>query len=378
MRRLLLVSMILLGLSSTGFAQVDDIYSDGTEQRKATDDDRYMDRNYSRAMNGDRGSSPQHADNGDVVNSYDDPDDYIDQDDVSYGSRINRFYYPFSNMGYYSMFYNPSWYNPFWYDPFWGHNPWRRGWGVSAGWGWGGSVGWGWNTWCGYPAWGSGWGGGFGWGWGGGWGNGFGCGNGWGWGGGFNNWGGGYWNRVAQVNYDYRPYRNSVSYGAGRVYQTGFGAVRGSGSGLRMQNSQPYQRPYAFGNPRGGAGYNGNYNNAARSMPQQRGGINRAFGGSRGVGNAPGGNPRGGIFRGSPNYGGGSGRNFGGTPQRSYGGGAPQRSFGGGAPQRSFGGAPRSFSSPSGGGRSFGAGGGGARGGGGAPARAPSGGGRGR
>ncbi|WP_442588181.1 hypothetical protein ACSBL2_19230 [Pedobacter sp. AW31-3R] len=126
----------------------------------------------------------------------DDGDYYGSSDlyaDMSYSSRINRFYYgsPFRN----------------YYDPFYGgYSPYYSGLGFGMGWGgyggWGSGFGWGsgWGLglgygWGGYGGWGSGFGwGGFydpfysPWGWGGYygglWGGGF-YGGGWGWGGGF-------------------------------------------------------------------------------------------------------------------------------------------------------------------------------------------------
>jgi hypothetical protein len=391
MKRFLLVVSLVTGIAGSAIAQVDDIYADGKEQR-AIDSSRYSRNNtvYNTDFEGNgaqnnnnysQNNRQQQGYNGDVYNDYDNPDDYIDYDNYSYSARINRFNYPFYNMGYYSMFYNPFWYNRTWYDPFWGYNPWMPR--VSFGFGWGGFGGWGYNTWLGYPAWGSCWGGGFG-GWGGGfggWGGGF-CGGGF-YGGGFygSGFGGGYWNRVYNNNADFRPFRGTATnYGPRQLNGGNIGGIRNSGSGLRtMQQPQQNTRPYAFNNRQVTRADGNDLRSSNRNMQQgqnQRG-INRIFGGrnsggnwadrpSRGAfgntqrnngGNAP---ARGGFGNGGGTrvFGGGNG---GGT--RSFGnGGGGTRSSGGGA--RSFGGGGASRGSSGGGGgvRSSGGGGGGRRG----------------
>src|ERR1017187_3716790 len=148
MKRIMLIGLLLTGIGAVSYAQTDDIYATGSDQKNArhrTQDNGNSGQQQSNAYT--RGGDNPAPDN---YQNYNNPDDYVDYDDDSYCSRINRFDNSFYNMGYYSTFYNPFWYNPFWVDPFWGYNPWYGGFGFGFGFGPYWSGGWGWNTWCGY------------------------------------------------------------------------------------------------------------------------------------------------------------------------------------------------------------------------------------
>ncbi len=333
MKRFLFVGCMLLGLGQVSYAQVDDIYSNGNDQKQGTQQSAA---GYSNNGNSRQDNYNAQQSGGDVYQSYDNPDDYIDNDEgVTYSSRINRFNYSFYNMGYYSTFYNPFWYDRYWVDPYYSWNPWRPHFGVSFGFGPYWSSAWGYNCWYGYGAWGSYWNypmyyGGY--------------------------YGGGYWNRYYNTG-EYAGTRGGVGYGPRQV--VGYSGVRGSGSGLRTAPGTV--RPSAFNNSAylSGGGRNQamqstgrtsqQVQNTDRSNVRQRSGFARLFGGGNGGNN---------VFRGqgrSQGY-----TNGGGT--RSYsapsGGG---RSFGGGGATRSIGGGGGGTRSSGGGGGSRSSGGGGSR-----------------
>ncbi len=360
MKRLLFAGLLLMGVSSVAVAQEDDIYATGSDNRRAAqvdgsgrgsnndvyqqerfDDSRQQRNNFNRGGDGT---------SNDAYNSYDNPDDYIDNDELSYSSRINRFNYSFYNLGYYNVFYNPFWYDRFWYDPYMGWNPWRPHFGLSFGIGPCWTSYWGYSSWYGYSAWGSYWGYPS---YGCGWGNYFGC---------------NYWNRYYSAR-DYN-YNSSFSnhYGPRQVGNAGFTQTgRPSGSGLRQANpgyNGGSTRPMAFNNQQVqqngniGRGNNG-INNVASGRPQYQGaarggngqvqqqggfsrGINRIFGGgARGDNNVARGNNGNAGARGNSNagngvrsfFGGGGNRggnmNFGGGNHNS-GGGAVRGGGGGG------------------------------------------------
>ena len=215
MKRFLFVGLLLANLGLTAHAQTDDIYATGAEQRGDTS--RHSG-NYTQndGSNNSNAYGSNNGNNGDAYQSYNNPDDYVDYDDDSYSSRLNRFDNSFYNMGYYSTFYNPFWYNPYWVDPYWGWNPWRPHFGVAFGAGPFWTSYWGYDAWYGYPAWGC-WGyGGFGWGGGDGY--------------------GGYWNR----------YYNTVDYHHGGGYYgssygprsgASYAAYHSAGNGFRVSHS---------------------------------------------------------------------------------------------------------------------------------------------
>jgi len=162
MKRFLLVGLLLFGVGQvSSFAQTDDIYfnSADIERQKKEDKNR---RQNEESNNEDR---PYYSDNYSGEDGYQsygrsyDNDGYSDFDnDYYYASRINRFYHPFYNRGYWSTFYNPFWYDPFWCDPYWGWSPWNRpGFSISFGYGPYWNSYWGWYNWYGYPAYGSYW-----------------------------------------------------------------------------------------------------------------------------------------------------------------------------------------------------------------------------
>jgi hypothetical protein len=340
MKRFLIIAGLLCGMSSGVSAQIDDIYASGEEQRRM---------NYDSSSPRSRGSFSDNDQTNDAFTSYNDADDYLD-DDNSYSTRINRFYYPFYSMGYYNVFYNPYWYSPYWYDSYSGWNPWRPRFGMSWGIGPMWTSYWGWNSWYGYGAWNSYWNSPY---------------NSCGWG---NNYG--YWNSY----YGRGDYRHSYAAGASYGPRQVFGNGHMSGSGLRTAyNNTP--RPAAFNNgqfntrgqngvynysqggPRNAFRNNGqngqqNYNNSSRGSAQPRSNF------VRGMGNVFGGGNRGGNYNQGPSRGNSSGAPAG----RSFFGGGNR----GGS---SFSGGGSRSGGNTGGGRSFGGGGhstgGGSRGGGG-------------
>jgi hypothetical protein len=141
MKRFLLIGLLLAGIASVSNGQTDDIYATGRDQRGGQTDSN---------QNSVRNNSDQQQNASDNYQSYNNPEDYVDYEDDSYSSRINRFDNSFYNMGYYSTFYNPWWYNRYWVDPMWGYNPWYTGVTLSFGFGPYWSSGWGWNSWYGY------------------------------------------------------------------------------------------------------------------------------------------------------------------------------------------------------------------------------------
>jgi hypothetical protein len=360
MKRYVLIGLLLAGMGYTGYAQTDDIYATGRDQRGQSDTSAVS----SNSRHYDNNGNQQGDNSGDNYQSYNNPDDYVDYDDDSYSSRINRFDNSFYNMGYYSTFYNPWWYNRYWVDPMWGYNPWYSGISISFGFGPYWSSGWGWNSWYGY--------------------GGFGCWNypiyagGW-----YGHYYGGYWNgyyagleggRVYRSGYAaYGPRQTSIGNRVG--YRTsagnGFRMAGVNQMGLRSStmayaNNRPTsvngngvsQRGGLFGRgQRSVQGNNGAVNQSSRGgLRSVFGGGNRNGGsrgnffngGSRSSGAAQG--RQGGIF-------GGGGRSFG---SGNGGGNVRSGGFGNGARQSGGNGAVRSGgfggmrSSGGGGGRSSG------------------------
>ncbi|WP_118974403.1 hypothetical protein [Taibaiella koreensis] len=219
MKRLIFASLVVALFSGTvAFAQsngsyVDDVYYNGSQAQKDAKADAKKQKKQQEAQQGDAeyySSTNGYNDggynnNGNAQvynNSYGNDDDaYIDYDDDSYTSRIRRFYYPMSSVGYWGGVYSPFWYDPFYSNPYYGWGGWYTpGFSVGMGWGWGGgpywSNCWGINTWFGYGGFGS-------------WYYPYG---GWGWGGGY---GLGYWNGYYAGANDgrYGYYGRTVNYG---------------------------------------------------------------------------------------------------------------------------------------------------------------------
>jgi len=214
MRQLILAGLVV-GLFSTSaaFAQnngsyVDDVYYNGSQaQKDAKADAKRQKKEQQQApdnaeqYNSSTGTNDGYNTDGYAYNdSYSNGDDtYIDYDDDSYTSRIRRFQYPMSNVGYWGSVYSPYFYDPFYSNPFYSWGGWYTP-GFSMGFGFGGGPYWnncwGMNTWFGYGMFNN-WYypyGGFG-----------------GWGG----YGGGYWNGYYAGLYDGGLY-NGNRYGNGR------------------------------------------------------------------------------------------------------------------------------------------------------------------
>src|SRR5947207_2541205 len=109
MKRLILIGFLLAGSGALCYAQTDDIYSSGQDQRnrKHASDNNGTSDNGTSAQNHNNSNSGGDSYQPDNYQNYNNPDDYVDYDDDSYSSRINRFDNSFYNMGYYSTFYNP-------------------------------------------------------------------------------------------------------------------------------------------------------------------------------------------------------------------------------------------------------------------------------
>ena len=205
-------------------------------------------------------SRPEAVQSSQVYDDYQDDDEYYGSSDLyadmSYSSRINRFYYGSPYRGYYDPFYFDSFYGG-------GFSPYYGGFGMGYGYGgYGGFGGWG----GGYGGWGLGLGFGYGYGgWGGfyspfysPWGfGGYGGYYGGLWGGGF--YGGGYYGGLWGGGYgrssNYRPRTGrggeNMTYGRGNYNGTGSTRYGTNGSVLNGRRSSGYT---------GGRGNNSGYN----------------------------------------------------------------------------------------------------------------------
>jgi len=174
MKKLLLLSLISGGLMTTALAQnYDDVYYRPQNAKKQAEMDAEQEKQNASTYSS---SQNQASYNDNYSESYYDEDgyndSYIDYDDDSYTTRIRRFQYPMSNVGYYGSIYNPYWgggmysnmgwgmtpgisinigYNSFWgnpygfysgfgYNPYYGmgYSPWGMGFGMGYGMGYGG------------------------------------------------------------------------------------------------------------------------------------------------------------------------------------------------------------------------------------------------
>jgi hypothetical protein len=240
MKRLLFASLVLAMFSgSVAMAQnnggyVDDVYYNGTQAQKDAKDDakkqkkqqqtQQDDAEYYNSSSGyDNTDGNAYDGNAQVYNNnYDNNEDtYIDYDDDSYTTRMRRFYYPMSGVGYWGSVYSPFWYDPFYSNPYYGWGGWYTP-GFSIGFGFGGGPYWnncwGMNTWYGYGGFGSWYSPFYG---------------GFGWGGGY---GAGYWNGYYAGIYDRNswnsPYRRNINYGP-RGARNGVTSVGAYGNGMR-------------------------------------------------------------------------------------------------------------------------------------------------
>ncbi len=214
-------TLVLVGLTTTAFAQFDDLYYDPKSNTHSSDG--MVTQSNSNAYSSSYDDeSYEYYDDG----YYDDTNDY---DDYQYSTRIRRFWRPSYNIGYYSPVWGYSWRDPFWdpwynswYDPYWygGNNVvvviGNSGWGSWNRWNR-------WNNWsCGYNNWG--WNN-YGW-------------NSWGWNNyGWNNWG---WGNNYVVNNYYgwnRPWNghhngnhNNNNNGNNHPYGTYYGSRKNGSS----------------------------------------------------------------------------------------------------------------------------------------------------
>lgn len=292
MKRLIFAGLVMTLLSSAAaVAQsnggyVDDVYYNGSQaQQDAKADAKKQKKQqatqqgaeYYNSSTGTNDGYYADGNNGVYNSSYDNGDDaYIDYDDDSYTSRIRRFYYPMSGIGYWGSVYSPFWYDPFYNNPYYGWGGWYTP-GFSIGFGWGGGPYWnncwGMNTWFGYGGFGSWyypyWGGYYG-----------------GWGGGY---GAGYWNGYYAGLYDggrYNPVygRGTVNYGP-RGSRNGLmsSGVYGRNSGMRAANTGSNMvEPMNRRSNRNIYGNSADNINSSRGGMQVEGGRNAAAG-NRGI-----------------------------------------------------------------------------------------------
>jgi len=257
MKRFIFASLTLaLIAANVSFAQssyTDDVYYTGSQAEKDAQQQKEQQKNSSPNANyynsSGQGNYGENDGNAQIYNdSYDNQDGYIDYDDDSYTTRMRRFYYPMSNIGYWGSVYSPYWMNPYYANPY--YNGWYSP-GISFSFGFGGGPYWnnywGMNTWCGYGAFSPY----------------YGYGGYYGFGGGYNS---GYWNGYYSGLYDgnnnnryNNRYSNSVNYGP-----------RGSRSGLRTTGSygnnsrtSPIDRNGMVNPQRGTVNSNGRLNNNA-------------------------------------------------------------------------------------------------------------------
>ena len=87
MKRFVLIGLMLIGSGTITYAQNDDIYSNGQDQRGGQKVDKSQNNNGNdQQNNASQGNNAQES-----YQSNNNPDDYVDYDDDSYSSRINRF-----------------------------------------------------------------------------------------------------------------------------------------------------------------------------------------------------------------------------------------------------------------------------------------------
>lgn len=159
MKKILFAGLALAMLNAAAFAQgsksnySDDTYYHGSQAEKDADQQaQAMPANQqydSAAYYNSSGNGYYNNTNNNQVynqNAYD-SDGYIDYND-DYTTRIRRFYYPMSGVGYWGSVYDPFWDSPYygwgnsWYTPgfsfSWGWNPfWSNNWGWNYGYGFG-------------------------------------------------------------------------------------------------------------------------------------------------------------------------------------------------------------------------------------------------
>ncbi|RYE23826.1 MAG: hypothetical protein EOP51_09395 [Sphingobacteriales bacterium] len=175
MKRFLLAGLIMMGVCQTaiyaqsGNSYEDDIYYNSkdakrdaqrakrgnraSEQQATTNDQLQSSSTYDTYSSSGNYATDNGGDNSNYAQSYNsDGDVYIDYDDDSYSTRIQRFGYP-SYAGYYDPFWFDSWYSPY-YSNGMGYRP-----GFSVGFGYGPywSSYWGYSSWYGYPGFYSAW-----------------------------------------------------------------------------------------------------------------------------------------------------------------------------------------------------------------------------
>lgn len=270
MKRLLMIgfgaSLLAIGGAHAQKGYVDDIYYNGDQAKKdAQEQAKHQKNNAGRQEANDQSNYGNYDDNyAQYDGGYYDDDSYIDYDDDSYTSRIRRFYYPMSGVGYWGSVYSPFWASPFYFNPYYGWGGWYNpGFGFSIGMSWGGgpywSNGWGMSTWFGYGGFSS-------------------------WympyGGYYGGWGGGYWNGYyAGMNDAHHGWnRPSVNYGP-RGNRNGMMSVGSYGTNSRMQPvgrdrmMQPMNGRRSDGNviQRSGEGRTDLYNSRGQQMQQQNG-----------------------------------------------------------------------------------------------------------
>ncbi|MCB0625884.1 MAG: hypothetical protein KDC43_18710, partial [Saprospiraceae bacterium] len=161
--RACLFALLAVGMSTTAWAQYDDLYYDPNQ-----DSDYYN--STSNTYSNDYGNDYDSYSGNDY--DYDDDGyEYFDEYDYYYSSRIRRFHRPYYGFNYYDpvyvdMFYYDPFFNPgmtvLIYDDYWSYRSWSRwnrwnrwsygpGWNVSFGWGSPGfGFGWGYNN---YNSW---------------------------------------------------------------------------------------------------------------------------------------------------------------------------------------------------------------------------------
>ena len=99
MKRFLLTGLLLAAIGGVANAQTDDIYATGADQRGSQS---ALDSSHNNANNNRRFNNAQDNNDPDNYQSFNNADDYVDYEDNSYSSRINRFDNDFYNMGYYA------------------------------------------------------------------------------------------------------------------------------------------------------------------------------------------------------------------------------------------------------------------------------------
>lgn len=152
MKRLFALSLAVMLFASIAKAQnssyVDDRYYSGSEAEQDANTSAKQNKNQQNgtAVQQYDASSGYYDDNNGNVSD----DGYIDYDDDSYTTRINRFYYPMG-MSYWGSVYSPYYNDPFWYNPYYSWGGFYPGLSMSFGFGgpyW--SSCWAYNAWYGY------------------------------------------------------------------------------------------------------------------------------------------------------------------------------------------------------------------------------------